>query len=119
MRSKKMNGPTSRRLAVGSARRTWKPPMSLALGITISSMASQAKASPGVGSLPGKKLMRRFPSGEPYHHPGARLGRFFLAVLRRLRGFHGIEQFADGGGNLVDRLPENLLVAYGRFCRAA
>ena len=31
-----MNGPTSRRLAVGSARRTSKPPMSLALGMTIS-----------------------------------------------------------------------------------
>src|SRR5437867_268662 len=57
MRSKKMNGPTSRRFAVGSARRTAKPPMSLELGMTISSMASQAKLSPGLGSLPGKKLM--------------------------------------------------------------
>ena len=63
MRSKKMNGPTSRRLAVGSARRTSKPPMSLALGITISSIASQAKASPGDGSLPGKKLMGQLLGG--------------------------------------------------------
>ena len=55
MRSKKMKGPTSRRLAVGSARRTSKPPMSLALGMTISSMASQAKASPGVGIIAGEE----------------------------------------------------------------
>jgi hypothetical protein len=33
-----MNGPTSRRLAVGSARLTSKPPISLALAITMSSI---------------------------------------------------------------------------------
>ena len=57
MRSKKMNGPTSRRWRVGRARRTWKPPISLVRGMIRFSIASQAKASPGRGSLPGKKDM--------------------------------------------------------------
>src|SRR5690349_19912612 len=65
MRSKKMNGPTSRRFAEGSARRTSKPPMSCARGTIIVSMASQAKASPGTGSGPGKKLIDAHPSSGP------------------------------------------------------
>src|SRR6267378_5742836 len=59
MRSKKMNGPTSRRLAVGKARLTENPPRSVVLGMIRFSMASQANASPGRGSFPGKKDMER------------------------------------------------------------
>ena len=55
--SKKINGPTMRRRACGSARRTEKSPRSTLRGTMMSSMASQAGASPGAGSLPGKKLM--------------------------------------------------------------
>ncbi len=57
MRSKKMKGPTSRRRTVGSARLTAKPPMSLERGMISCSIASLAKASPGRGSVPGKKDM--------------------------------------------------------------
>src|SRR5215475_5399781 len=52
-----MKGPTIRRRACGSARRTEKPPRSTLRGTIISSMASQAETSPGRGSLPGKKLI--------------------------------------------------------------
>src|SRR5262249_47726254 len=52
-----MNGPTMRRCADGSARRTEKPPRSLVRGTITRSIASQAWASPGTGALPGKKLM--------------------------------------------------------------
>src|SRR5215467_10471546 len=52
-----MNGPTMRRLVCGSARRTAKCPTSTPRGTITRSMASAAGASPGAGSLPGKKLM--------------------------------------------------------------
>src|SRR5256714_4066188 len=52
-----MNGPTMRRPTWGSARRTAKPPRSTLRGTIMSSMASLAGASPGAGSLPGKKVM--------------------------------------------------------------
>src|SRR5262245_11889937 len=52
-----MNGPTMRRFTCGSARRTAKWPTSTLRGTTTRSMASAARASPGAGSLPGKKLM--------------------------------------------------------------
>src|SRR5712691_6911872 len=52
-----MKGPTMRRLACGSARRTVKWPTSTLRGTMMRSMASAARASPGAGSLPGKKLM--------------------------------------------------------------
>src|SRR5262249_7746300 len=54
---RKMNGPTMRRCAEGRARRTVKPPMSLVRGMITRSMASHAYASPGAGSLAGKKLI--------------------------------------------------------------
>ena len=52
-----MNGPTRRRFAVGSARRTSRLPMSLVRGMIRCSIASQAGASPAMGSFPGKKDM--------------------------------------------------------------
>src|SRR5215475_2356351 len=52
-----MNGPTMRRLTWGRARRTAKCPTSTLRGTTTRSMASAARASPGAGSLPGKKLI--------------------------------------------------------------
>ena len=55
--SKKMKGPTMRRLLWGRARRTEKPPRSTLRGTMVNSMASQAAASPGFGSLSGLKLM--------------------------------------------------------------
>src|SRR5215470_16371902 len=55
--SKKMKGPTMRRLTWGSARRTAKWPTSTLRGTITRSMASAARASPGAGSLAGKKLM--------------------------------------------------------------
>src|SRR5215813_14711124 len=58
-----MNGPTMRRCADGSARRTEKPPRSLVRGTITRSIASHAWASPGRGSLPGKKLMVESPGG--------------------------------------------------------
>src|SRR4051812_2585113 len=60
-----MNGPTMRRFACGSARRTSKPPRSTLRGTIMRSMASQAGASPSAGSLPGKKLMRLTPTTWP------------------------------------------------------
>src|SRR6516165_91896 len=52
-----MKGPTMRRRACGSARRTSKWPRSTLRGTMTRSMASAAVALPGGGSLPGKKLM--------------------------------------------------------------
>src|SRR5262245_37289745 len=52
-----MKGPTMRRLTWGSARRTAKWPTSTLRGTITRSMASAARASPGAGSLAGKKLM--------------------------------------------------------------
>src|SRR5579862_1326856 len=52
-----MNGPTMRERAEGRARCTWKPPRSTERGTITCSMTSLARASPGAGSLPGKKLM--------------------------------------------------------------
>src|SRR5271155_2992495 len=57
--SKKMNGPTMRERADGSARCTWKPPRSTVRGTISCSMASLACASPKAGSLAGKKLTIR------------------------------------------------------------
>src|SRR5262245_43445272 len=51
-----MKGPTMRRLTWGSARRTAKWPTSTLRGTITRSMASAARASPGAGSLAGKKL---------------------------------------------------------------
>src|SRR6516225_7992898 len=56
-----MNGPTMRRLACGSARRTAKCPTSTLRGTITRSMASAEGASPGSGSFPGKKLMPGVP----------------------------------------------------------
>src|SRR5262245_6909875 len=55
--SKKMNGPTMRDCALGSARRISKPPRSTVRGTTTCLIASHWKALPGAGSLAGKKLM--------------------------------------------------------------
>src|SRR5262245_57318152 len=55
--SKKMNGPTMRDCADGSARRTAKSPRSTVRGTMTRSIAAQASASPAAGSLPRKKLM--------------------------------------------------------------
>src|ERR1051326_4453291 len=52
-----MNGPTMRRRAEGSARRTVSPPRSTVRGTIAMSIASQLNASPRTGSLAGKKLM--------------------------------------------------------------
>src|SRR5262245_444678 len=64
-----MNGPTMRRRACGSARRTVKPPMSAVRGTITRSIASQLGASPAAGSCAGKKLI-----GSPLR-PAAAPGR--------------------------------------------
>src|SRR5262252_5843005 len=55
--AKKVKGPTMRHFTWGRARRTAKWPTSTLRGTITRSMASAAGASPGAGSLPGKKLM--------------------------------------------------------------
>ena len=50
-----MNGPTMRRCAEGSARRTSKLPRSVVRGTITRSIASHWKVLPGVGVLAGEK----------------------------------------------------------------
>src|SRR5271168_1902509 len=97
--SKKMNGPTMRERADGSARCTWKPPRSTERGTITWAMASAARASPKAGSLAGKKLMR--------HHPPATAGgqwrsAFGLASLWTFGFGHevGDEARLSEGGNM-------------------
>src|SRR5262245_41884575 len=52
-----MKGPTMRRFTWGRARRTAKWPTSTLRGTITRSIASAARASPGAGSLAGKKLI--------------------------------------------------------------
>src|SRR5262245_8858703 len=90
-----MNGPTMRRLTWGSARRTAKWPTSTLRGTITRSMASAARASPGAGSLAGKKLMTISPLPMADARPagadrgGARSGNVERLGAGRLAG--GIE----------------------------
>src|SRR5262245_33227232 len=69
-----MNGPTMRRRACGSARRTVKSPTSAVRGTITRSMASQAGALPAAGSCAGKKLI-----GSPLAVTGAAVVRPYSA----------------------------------------
>src|ERR1700719_467957 len=82
-----MKGPTMRRFAWGSARRTAKWPTSTLRGTSTKSTASAARASPNGGSLPGKKLMSIGSLAKPillFHVEGLRAGRLAGGVERDL-----------------------------------
>src|SRR5215468_7101243 len=102
-----MNGPTMRRLVCGSARRTAKCPTSTLRGTITRSMASAAGASPGAGSLPGKKLM----AISSFCRPSPRAQASALFDVERLRSgrlARGIER------DLLDarlRLAQQFLAA--------
>src|SRR5262249_23324179 len=115
-----MNGPTMRRRALGSPRRTVKPPMSAVRGTMTRSIASQAGASPGVGSLAGEKLMG-LPHGScGWRNGGDQLHKFVSAAwISRWRAGRGrrdaeaallyVERF--GAGRLARGIEGDLLDA--------
>src|SRR4051812_745692 len=107
-----MNGPTMRRFACGSARRTSKPPRSTLRGTIMRSMASQAGASPSAGSLPGKKLMRLTPTtlandcGPHDRHARPRAGhpRLSFAFTKDVDGRDKPGHDVENGSIHVERL---------------
>ena len=97
--SKKMNGPTMRRLTCGSARRTSKWPTSTLRGTTTRSMASAARTSPGAGSLAGKKLMTIFSVADP--QPAVAEKNNILSFPWRLAG----RDYGTSSGSVPVGLP--------------
>src|SRR5436190_23575534 len=79
-----MKGPTMRRLAWGRARRTAKWPTSTLRGTTTRSMASAARASPGAGSFPRKKLTRTSLCEMLFHVERLGAGRLARGIERDL-----------------------------------
>src|SRR5580700_5676340 len=97
--SKKMKGPTMRRLTWGSARRTVKPPRSTLRGTITRSMASPAAASPGAGSGTGEKLIVTlrytrpwFPSRSSRKHASVKMRLFDVKRLGAGRLAGGVER---------------------------
>src|SRR5271167_2632774 len=111
--SKKMNGPTMRERADGSARCTWKPPRSTERGTMTWAMASTARASPKAGSLAGKKLMR-------HHPPAAARGQWrsalgLIALRDQIRDEARLSESGnmDFGCPILGRETAGLAVALG------
>src|SRR5215216_2463168 len=107
-----MNGPTIRRCACGSARRTVNPPISAVRGTITTSIASQAGASPAAGSLAGKKLI-----GSP-HANSRRREPHMVSRGSQTSGQHGGRQSRDrhlfhverlGPGRLAGGIERDLL----------
>src|SRR6516225_8752381 len=132
-----MNGPTMRRLACGSARRTTKCPTSTLRGTIMRSMASAEWASPGSGSLPGKKLMGSAPPASSLLHVerlgagrpsrrierdllDARLGQaqqFLAAALQRLPALIDGNRFLERHLALLEPFDDGFELLYGALER--
>jgi hypothetical protein len=63
--------------------------------------------------------LRQSLSSESLSSAGLRLGRFFLAILRRCGSFERAEQAARHAGYFFDRAPEGILIGFGRLAETA